>query len=118
MEVRFDDFGANVPRKPRYVRGVDFLAHEFDLDVEDTFYLVTHLKNNRSSVCVFTDSAMVDFYVFDGELNVQIDGTGSGFWHGSSLDQPTAKAVLKVAFEGRGDFGWQIPGTNRPWDVY
>jgi hypothetical protein len=115
MNVSFQDFGANVPGKDRYERGVDYLLHEFDLEFEDAFYLVEHLKNNRSSVTVYA-AAIVDYYIFDDELNVQIDG--DGFWHASELDLDTAKIILRVAFDGCEHFGEQIPSTNREWDVY
>ena len=117
MEVRFNDFGPDVPQKHRYLRGVDFLKHEFDLGLEDAFYLVRHLKNNRSSVCVYAGYAVVDFYISEDQLYVEID-TASGFWHGSNFDLPSAKAILQVVFEGSEEFGSQIPGTTRPWDVY
>lgn len=48
MNVSLMDFGANVPEKKRSQQGVDYLHHEFDLEFEDAFYLVEHLKNNRS----------------------------------------------------------------------
>ena len=116
MNVSLKDFGANVPDKARYERGVDYLWHEFDLGFEDAFYLVKQLKNNRSSVTICAPSAIVDFYIFDDELNVQIDA--DGFWHASNLDLDTAKAILRAAFEGCEHFGEQIPGTNLTWDVY
>jgi hypothetical protein len=118
MNISFDDYGSNVPRKERYERGIDYLSHEFDLGFEDAFYLVSHLKNNRSSVSICAPAAIVEFYVFDNELNVQIDGYGSGFWHASNLDLPTAREILRVASDGCEDFGARIHGTNREWDVY
>ena len=116
MNISLKDFGANVPGKDRYERGVDYLWHEFDLDFEDAFYLVKQLKNNRSSVIVHAPSAVVDFYVFNDELNVQIDG--DGFWHESNIDLEVAREILRVAWEGCEHFGSQIPGTNREWDAY
>ena len=116
MNVSFNDFGAKVPDKDRYERGVDYLWHEFDLEFEDAFYLIKSLKNNRSSVMICAPSAVVDFYIFDDELNVQIDG--DGFWHGSNLDLDTAREILRVAVEGCEHFGERIPGTNLEWDVY
>jgi hypothetical protein len=118
VQVHFRDFGPDVPRKDRYVCGVDYLSHDFDLGIEDAFYLVSHLKNDRSSVCIFTQSSTVEFYIFDSELNVQIDGTGSGFWHASNLDEATAKQILRVASDGCEGFGSMIPGTDRNWDVF
>lgn len=116
MNVSLKDFGAHVPDKDRYERGVDYLLHEFDLGFEDAFYLVKCLKNNRSSVTVCAPAAVVDFYVFSGELNVQIDG--DRFWHGSKLDLDTAREILRVAAEGCGDFGERMPGMGLAWDVY
>jgi hypothetical protein len=116
MNVSLKDFGANVSDKDHYERGVDYLWHEFELGLEDAFYLVRSLKNNRSSVTICAPSAIVDFYIFDDELNVQIDG--DGFWHGSNLDLDTAKEILRVAVAGCEHFGEHMPGTNREWDVY
>jgi hypothetical protein len=118
MELSFQDFGQNVPQKPRYVRGIDYLLHEFDLGVEDTLYLVSQLKHNRSSVSVVTLSGTVNFYIFDDQLNVQIDGSSSGFWHASNIDLTIARTILETASAGCEDFGSQIPGTNCSWDVY
>ncbi|MEZ5429483.1 MAG: hypothetical protein R2747_24780 [Pyrinomonadaceae bacterium] len=117
MKVSFKDFGANVPVKQKYECGVDYLWHDFDLAFEDAFYLVEKLKNNHSSVIVFTLWAAVDFYFFNDALHVQID-TATGFWHESSLDLPVAKEILKVAWAGCEHFGSQIPGTVREWDAY
>ena len=118
MKVTFHDFGASVPLKPRYERGIDFLTDEFDLEFKDALYLVSNLKNNRSSLFILAPSTMVDFYISDGELNVQIEDCGPGIWCASNLDLATAEAILKAAFEGLEDFGSQIPGTDRTWDVY
>jgi hypothetical protein len=118
MNVSFSDFGPDIPRMEMYERGVDYLSHEFDLGFEDIFYLVSCLKNNRSHVDVFAPSATVQFYIFNRELNVQIDGLFSGFWHASNVDLATAREILRVASKGCTDFGVQIPGTNRDWDVY
>lgn len=119
MNVTFDDYGPNVPDKERYEHGVDYLSHEFDLGFEDAFYLVSQLKNNRSSVQIGAPMASVLFYIFDNLLHVQIDGCGDpGFWHGSNLDLPTAREILRVATDGCEDFGMHIPGTDREWDVY
>ena len=116
MNVSLKDFGANVPDKGCYERGIDYPWHEFDLEFEDAFYLVKHLKNNHSSVAICAPSAIVDFYIFNDELNVQIDG--DGFWHASNLDMDTAKEILRIASEGCEQFGEVIPGTNHDWDVY
>lgn len=116
MNISFQDFGVNVPEKDRYERGVDYLLHEFDLEFEDALYLVKQLRNNRSSVTIYAPSAIVDFYIFDNELNVQIDG--DGFWHASNLDPDTAEQIMRVAFDGCEHFGEHIPSTNRNWDVY
>ncbi|MGH9943864.1 MAG: hypothetical protein ACRD9R_16085 [Pyrinomonadaceae bacterium] len=116
MNVSFEDFGANVPEKDRYERGVDYLLHEFDLGLEDAFYLVKNLKNNHSSVTIYAPSAIVMFYISSGQLYVQIDG--DGFWHGSDFDMDTAKEILSAAVDGCEHFGERIPGTSREWDVY
>jgi hypothetical protein len=116
MKVSFKDFSATVPEKDSYERGVDYLCHEFDLKFEDALYLLKHLRNNRSSLLFYAPSAVVDFYIYGGELNVQIDG--DRFWHASNLELEAAEEILKATFEGREDFGEQMPGTNREWDVY
>ena len=114
MNVGFQDFRPDVPDKDFYERGVDYLWQDFDLDLADTFNLLKQLKTNRSSLVVYAPSVIVDFYIFDNMLCVQIDG--DGFWHESDLDLETAKEILRVAFDGCDDFGSQVPGTNRHWE--
>lgn len=116
MKVGFQDFSPNIPNKDRYESGVDYLWHDFDLEFEDTFYLIKQLKTNRSRVIVYAPSAIVDFYLFDNMLCVQIDG--DGFWHETNVDLETAQEILRVTFEGCEDFGSQISGTNREWECY
>jgi len=117
MRISFSDFGPQVPVKEKYQSGIDYVSHEFDLGFEDAFYLVSQLKTNRSHVDICAPEAMVSFYIFDNELNVQIDGYGAGFWHGSNLDLETAREILRMASDGCQDFGQHIPGTSRIWDV-
>ena len=114
MNVGFQIFSPDVPAKDFYERGVDYLLQDFDLEFEDAFNLLKQLKTNRSSVVVYAPSVIVDFYLFDNMLCVQIDG--DGFWHESNLDLETAKEILRVAFDGCDDFGSQVPGTNRQWE--
>lgn len=116
MNVGFQDFSPNIPDKDRYENGVDYLWHDFDLEFEDAFYLIKQLKNNRSSVVIYSFSAVVDFYIFDDALHVQIDG--DGFWHASDFDLEIAREILRVTYEGYADFGTHIPGTCREWDAY
>jgi hypothetical protein len=116
MNVSFQDFSPNLPDKERYERGVDYLWHDFDLEFEDAFHLIKPLKNNRSSVIIYSPSAAVDFYIFDGMLCVQIDG--DGFWHETNIDLKIAKEILKATYESCADFGTQIPGTNQQWEAY
>jgi hypothetical protein len=116
MKVSFRDFSPNVPDTERYERGVNYLCHDLDLEFEDAFYLVEKLKHNRSSVAVHTPSAVVDFFIFDDALEVQIDGDST--WVASKLSLDIAKEILRVAFEGCEDFGSQVPGTNQEWDAY
>jgi hypothetical protein len=117
MYVSFRDFGPNVPTKDRYERGVDYLEHEFDFDIEKAVQLVEFLKHEHSDVIIDAPPALVIFYISGGELYVQID-TPDGFWHGSNFDLKTAREILRVAVEGDGQFGEHMPGTDREWDVY
>lgn len=116
MKVSFQDFSPNTPDKDCYERGVDYLWHDFDLNLEDTFYLIEKLKTNRSSVIVYFPLASVDFHLFDNMLCVQIDA--DGFWFGENINLEMAKEILKVAFEGCSYFGSRIPNTNREWEAY
>ena len=116
MKIGFQDFSPNVPHKDRYECGIDYLWHDFDLEFEDAFYLIKQLKNNRSSVVIYAPLAVVDFYIFDNALHVQIDG--DGFWHASNLSLEITKEILRITYEGCEHFGSQISGTNQEWDAY
>ena len=116
MKVSFKDFGPHVPDKDRYERGIDYLHHDFDLELDDAFYLVSQLKHNRSSVAIYTTSTVVDFLIDRDGLNVQIDGNST--WVASDLDLDVAKEILKATYAGCEDFGTTIPGTTIEWDAY
>jgi hypothetical protein len=116
MKVTFKDFSPNVPDKDRYERGIDYLHHDFDLKLEEAFYLVSQLKHNRSSVAIYTPSAVVDFFIDRDGLHVQIDGNST--WAASDLDFDVAKEILRAAYEGCEDFGTTIPGTTIEWGAY
>ena len=116
MIVNFKDFSQNVPYKQWYEECIDYLHHSFDLEFEDAFYLVQHLKREHSSVCIIASEAIVDFIIFNNALTVQIDGLST--WFGENLDLDVAKEILRVAWDGCEDFGSQIPGTDREWDVH
>ena len=116
MKVSFKDFGPKVPDKDRYERGIDYLHHDFDLELDDAFYLISQLKHNRSSVAIYTTSAVVDFFIDRDGLNVQIDGDST--WVASDLDLDVAKEILNATYEGCEDFGTKIPGTTIEWDAY
>jgi hypothetical protein len=115
MEVSFTQFNQNIPTKDHYEYVVDYISHDFDLELEDTFYLVKQLKYNRSSVIIYAQ-AIADFHIFDNVLHVQIDG--EGFWCAENISLETAKEILKVTFEGCEYFGQHIPGTTREWEAY
>ena len=116
MKVSFKDFGPHVPDKDRYERGIDYLHHDFDLELDDAFYLVSQLKHNRSSVAIYTTSTVLDFSIDRDGLNLQIDGDST--WVASDLDLDVAKEILKACYEGCEDFGTTIPGTTIEWDAY
>jgi len=116
MNVSFKDFSRDVPEKDRYEQGVDYLRHDFDLGLEDAFYLVSHLKRERSSVTIYAPSVDVEFFMFSGKLHVQIGGYST--WAASDLELDVAKEILRATYEGREDFGTTIPGTNNEWGAY
>ena len=114
MKVSFKEFSSNVPDKDRYELGIDYLHHDFDLELEEAFYLVSQLKHNRSSVAIYTPSAVVDFFIDRDGLHVQIDGNST--WASSDFD--AAREILRAAYEGCEDFGTTIPGTTIEWGSY
>lgn len=116
MNISFQDFSPNIVDKDHYEYGVDYLSYEFNLELEDAFHLLTQLKNNKSNVIAYAPSTVVDFYIFDNMLCVQIDSVG--FWHQTNISLEVAKKILKATFEGCEDFGSQIPGTSDEWECY
>jgi hypothetical protein len=116
MKVSFKDFGPHVPDKDRYECGIDYLHHDFDLELDDAFYLVSHLKHNHSSVAIYAGPTVLDFSIDRDGLNVQIEGDST--WVASDLALDVAKEILKAAYDGCEDFGTTIPGTTIEWDAY
>lgn len=115
MEVSFTDFNPNTPTKDRYEYVSDYISTTFDLDIEDTFYLIKQLKNHRSSVVIYA-AAIVDFQFYDGSLCVQIDG--DGFWFADSISLENVKEILKITFEDCTYFGQYLPKTDTEWGAW
>jgi hypothetical protein len=87
---------------------------EDDLEFEQAFELIKQLKEHRSSVDIYAPSVCTQFYFFDGELCVQIDGCG--FWADSPLDFEDVEKILLATYEDCDDFSGVLPGTD--WRNY
>jgi len=75
MKTSFTHFSPNAAVRDHYQRGVDYLEHNFDLEFDDTLYLLRELRNHRSSLSVTAPKCHLNFYVeSDGSLRVEIDG--------------------------------------------
>jgi hypothetical protein len=117
MKVSYTHFSPNAPIRDLYQEGVDYLRHDFDFGFEDALYLLKELKNQRSSLWVDAPACSLNFYIeSDGSLWVEIYGN-NGLWVVSEIDLATGIEILRIAFDG-GEFGDQIPTTNRTWDAY
>jgi hypothetical protein len=117
MKVRLTQFSAAAPVRDRYQEGVDYLCHEFDLELKDAVYLIGELKNHRSSLSVQGANSSVEFYVEgDGTLRVEIYGD-DGFWSDTEVEFGIASEILRMVYVGE-IFGSLIPTTQREWDAY
>ncbi len=117
MKVNFTEFSPNIPNKKLYERGIDYLSHEFDLEVEDVLYLLKKLKNNRSHLWIETTSASLDFTIEeDNSLSVEIYDYEE-FWGVAEIDLEIGEEILRQACEGE-KFGNLIPKTDREWGAY
>lgn len=119
MKVTYTQFNPNTPQKNLYHQGVDYLQEDFDLDFDDTFYLLKKLKNHRSHIWIEAKTANLDFYIeFDDTLWVEIYGyENSVMWAISEINLEIGKEILKFAFEGK-DFKDKIPSSKNHWDAY
>jgi hypothetical protein len=115
MKVSFIDFNPNTPVKDRYEYVIDYISQDFELNLDETFYLIQQLKHNRSSVIIYGE-AIADFHIFDNALCVQIDG--DGFWVAENISLEIAEKILTATFEGCEYFGQYIPDTYREWEAY
>jgi hypothetical protein len=115
MKISFIDFNPHAPVKDRYEYVIDYISQDFDLDRDETFYLIQQLKHDRSSVVVYGE-AIADFQIYDNALHVQIDG--DGFWFAENISLEIAEKILTATFEGCKYFGQYIPETNREWEAY
>lgn len=117
LKVQFSHFSPDVPAKNLYRQGVDYLSHEFELEFADALHLLKELKNHRSDLVINAPFAWLDFYIEeDNSLWVEIGGH-NGLWAVSEIDLGIGEEILRIAYQG-GDFGEQIPTTNRTWDAY
>ena len=117
MKVRLKQFSAAAPLRDRYQEGVDYLCQEFDFELKDAVYLLSELKNHRSSLSVQGDNSSVEVYVeSDGSLRVEVYGD-DGFWSDTEVDFAIASEILRMVHTGEG-FGNLVPGTQREWDAY
>ena len=118
MKVIFDHFSPDAVERERYQQGVDYLSHDFDLEFDDTLYLLTNLKNHRSKLLVTVPEVHLNFYIeSDGSLRVEIDDYKTGLWADSEVDLRVATEILRMAFAGE-SFRETIPTTDREWDAY
>jgi hypothetical protein len=117
MKTSFTHFSPNAAARDHYTQGVDYLTHDFDLEFDDTLYLLRELRNHRSRLSVQASRNSVDFYIeSDGSLRVEIYDD-NGLWADSEVEVGVAVEILRMAFAGA-EFGKFIPTTNREWDAY
>jgi len=117
MKTSFTHFSPNAATRDHYKQGVDYLTHDFDLEFDDTLYLLRELRNHRSSLSVEASRNSLGFYVeSDGSLRVEIYDL-NGLWADSEVEIGVAIEILRMAFAGQ-EFGKFIPTTNREWDAY
>lgn len=117
MRTSFTHFSPNAAIRDRYQQGVDFLTHDFDLEFDETLYLLKELRNHRSRLSVEGPRSFLNFYIeSDGSLRVEIDGD-NGLWADSEVEVGAAIEILRMAVAGQ-EFGKLIPTTNREWDAY
>ena len=118
MKVIFDHFSSGAVERERYQEGVDYLSHNFDLEFDDTLYLLTNLKNHRSRLLVTVPKVQLHFYIeYDRSLRVEIDDYETGLWADTEVDLRIATEILRMAFAGE-SFREVIPTTDREWDAY
>ena len=117
MKVYFEHFSPNAVERERYQEGVDYLKHKFDLEFDDTLYLLKELKNNRSTLSLDAPHCYVQFFVDqEGSLSVDVD-TDTGLWGFADVTMEAAIEIVRRAFAGE-EFGWNIPTTDQEWDAY
>ena len=118
MKVILDHFSPDAVERERYQEGIDYLRHNFDLEFDDTLYLLINLKNHRSRLFIFVPKVHLHFYIeYYGSLRVEVDDYESGLWADTEVDLGIATEILRMAFAGE-SFGEAIPTTDREWDAY
>lgn len=117
MKVYFDHYSPNAVERERYQEGVDYLRHKFDLEFDDTLYLLKELKNNHSTLSLDAPQCYVQFFVDqEGSLSVDLD-TVTGLWAFAEVTMEAAIEIVRRAFTGE-EFGWNIPTTDQEWGAY
>jgi len=117
MKVSLIQFSATAPIRDRYHEGVDYLCHEFDLELKDTLYLFSELKNHRSRLSIQGPTSSVEFYLEgDGSVRSEIYGD-NGLWADTQVDFEIAREILRMVYAGE-CFSNLVPTTEHEWDAY
>lgn len=117
MKVKLEQFSEAAPLRERYQEGVDYLSHEFDVELKDAVYLLGELKNHRSRLSIQGPISSAEFYIeSDGSLRTEIYGD-DGFWSDTEVDFEIGSAILRMVYASE-CFGNLIPTTEREWDAY
>lgn len=121
MKVSYTIFSQNTPVRNLYQQSIDYIRHDFDLKLDDAFFLLKELAKStdcRNSLWVETSSSALDFHLAeDNTLWVEVYGDNNGLWAISEIDLTIGEEILKIAFEGK-DFGEVMPTTNKNWNAY
>lgn len=116
MLVRYKHFSPGAVIRNRYQEGVDYLEHEFDLEFDDTLYLLRELRD-RNNLWIDTPECTLNFSI-DGEANLWVDIDGkNNFWAASEITLDAAVEILRIAIAG-GPFDEHIPTTDQEWGAY
>jgi hypothetical protein len=110
-------YSPNAVIRDRYQEGVDYLSHDFDLELDEALHLLKQLKNHRSSISVTAPESCLHFYIdIDESLRVEIDHW-NGLWADSQVEFEEAIEILRMASACQ-EFGTRVPTSNREWDAY
>lgn len=117
MQLTFHAFAPGAPRQTLYQRGVDYLAHEYDVSPQEAYNFIEKLDDPRDSFHLHDPEGYLLHVWKEEDQSLWVEIQGMDFWAISEVSLDAAKAILDMVAR-RESFGDYVPTTGHIWDAY